>query len=207
MPRATDPASKVREIYLSLPDTKETPTWGSPHFRVGDKIFGGMGEHDDGKVSIGFKLEMEHADALVRSDPRFTRAKYVGHKGWVDMDVSAVDDWDEVKTLVGESYRLIAPKRSLAKLGAAPSAPTSRRAPAASKKAREKKAPATKKAPEQTEARANKARAKKAKAKQAPEKKAQAEKQAPKKTKTPANHKSAVARSRAKKPAGDNASR
>lgn len=90
MARTVDRASKVREIYLSLPDTKETPTWGSPHFRVGEKIFGGLGEHEDGSTSIGFKLEMEHADALVGSDPRFTRAKYVGHKGWVDVDVSAV---------------------------------------------------------------------------------------------------------------------
>ncbi|MEY4508766.1 MAG: hypothetical protein RLZZ450_888 [Pseudomonadota bacterium] len=111
MGRTTDRAGKVREIYLSLPDTKETPTWGSPHFRVGEKIFGGLGEHEDGSTSIGFKLEMEHADALVSSDPRFTRAKYVGHKGWVNMDVSDVSDWDEVRALVRESYRLIAPAK------------------------------------------------------------------------------------------------
>jgi nucleoid-associated protein YgaU len=111
---------------------------------------------------------MEHADALVSSDPRFGRAKYVGHKGWVDMDVSEVDDWEEVKTLVGESYRLIAPKRSLAKLGTAPSAPSSRAAVAA-KKAPAKKAPA-KKAP------AKKAAAKKAAAKKTPAKKAPAKK-------------------------------
>jgi predicted DNA-binding protein (MmcQ/YjbR family) len=142
---------------------------------VGDKIFGGMGEHDDGKVSIGFKLEMEHADALVSSDPRFTRAKYVGHKGWVDMDVSAVENWDEIKTLVGESYRLIAPKRSLAKLGAAPSASSSRRAPASPKKAAAKKAPVK-------EAAAKKVPAKKAPVKKAAEKEAPAKKSPVKET-------------------------
>ncbi len=31
----------MRKICLSLPDTKETLTWGEPHFRVGDKIFAG----------------------------------------------------------------------------------------------------------------------------------------------------------------------
>jgi len=168
MPRAADPASKIREIYLSLPDTKETPTWGSPHFRVGDKIFGGMGE-EDGKFSIGFKLEMEHADALVSSDPRFARAKYVGHKGWVNMDVSAVHDWDEVKTLVGESYRLIAPKRSLAKLGAAPQATTSPRVSATPSKPAAKKAPAKK--PPAKKAPAKKPPVKKGPAKKAPTKK------------------------------------
>ena len=40
---AADPLARVREICLALPDTKETLTWGSPYFRVGDKIFAGYG--------------------------------------------------------------------------------------------------------------------------------------------------------------------
>jgi predicted DNA-binding protein (MmcQ/YjbR family) len=113
----SDPVlEKVREICLSLPDTRETMTWGHPHFRVGEKIFAGYGE-EKGQRSLGFKLEMEHALAIVERDPRFTRAPYVGHKGWVSMDASGgVKDWNEVRALVLESYRLIAPKRSLAKL-------------------------------------------------------------------------------------------
>lgn len=111
--------SKMREICLELPDTKETLTWGSPHFRVGEKIFAGWGE-DKGKQSIGFKLEMDHADAMVMNDPRFTRAPYVGHKGWVSMDPTTVKDWNEVRDLVFESYRLIAPKRSLARVAGEP---------------------------------------------------------------------------------------
>ena len=106
--------TRMREICLALPDTTETLTWGKPHFRVKDKIFAGF--DTESKVpSIGFKLEMKHA-ASVLKDPRFTRAPYVGHKGWVDMNVSTVTDWDEIRELVAESYRLIAPKKSLAKL-------------------------------------------------------------------------------------------
>jgi predicted DNA-binding protein (MmcQ/YjbR family) len=111
----TSVLNKMREICLSLPDTKETPTWGKPHFRVRDKIFAGCGD-ENGKPVIGFKLEMAHAESAVR-DPRFWPAPYVGHKGWVSMDASAITDWDEVRTLLMESYRLIAPKGSLAKLG------------------------------------------------------------------------------------------
>lgn len=107
--------TKMREICLSLPDTKETLTWGQPHFRVGDKIFSGYGE-EKGKKVIGFKLEMDHAEAML-DDPRFWRAPYVGHKGWVSMDANQVRDWEEVRILVHESYRLIAPKKSLAKVG------------------------------------------------------------------------------------------
>ncbi len=49
-------------------------------------------------------------------DPRFHRATYVGHKGWVSMDAARIRSGKEVKLLVLESYRLIAPRRSLAKL-------------------------------------------------------------------------------------------
>jgi len=116
--------AKMKEICLSLPDTKLTMTWDKPHFRVGDKIFAGCGE-EKGKVVLGFKLEMEHAGDILR-DPRFERAPYVGHKGWVSMDATGIQDWEEVRMLVLESYRLIAPKKTVAKLEA--SAPPPRKA-------------------------------------------------------------------------------
>lgn len=119
---------KMRAICLALPDTKETPTWGEPHFRVGEKIFAGLGEKN-GVVTIGFKLELDHADAMVRR-PGFARAPYVGHKGWVSMDVTGPTDWDEARALIRESYRLIAPKRTVAKwLGEVREKPPSRRSP------------------------------------------------------------------------------
>lgn len=113
MPKA-DPLKNLRDICLSLPDTKETITWGKPHFRVGEKIFCGYGE-EKGVLVIGLKLDMEHAWDIVK-DPRFWRAPYVGHKGWVSMDTREIRDWDEVRSLILESYRLIAPKKSVAKL-------------------------------------------------------------------------------------------
>ena len=36
--------ARLRKICLALPDTKETLTWGEPHFRVGEKIFCGFGD-------------------------------------------------------------------------------------------------------------------------------------------------------------------
>ena len=111
----TDAAlAKIRKICLSLPDTKETMTWGKPHFRVGEKIFAGYGE-ENGKRVVGFKLEMAHASIAVQV-PGFSRAPYVGHKGWVSLETDSVKDWDEVREMILESYRLIAPKKSLAKL-------------------------------------------------------------------------------------------
>jgi predicted DNA-binding protein (MmcQ/YjbR family) len=132
MPRVDPILLKMREICLSLPDTKETLTWGQPHFRVGDKIFSGYGA-EKGKKVIGFKLEMDHADAMMQ-DPRFWRAPYVGHKGWVSMDATQVRHWDEVRLLIHESYRLIAPKKSVAKLAGRPPVPRAAQADATAKK-------------------------------------------------------------------------
>ncbi len=116
MPQKADPIlTLLKKICLGLPDTKLTMTWGKPHFRVGEKIFCGYGE-EDGRSTIGFKLGMEHSAARVARDARFTRAPYVGHRGWVSMDATRVKSWNEVRDLVLESYRLIAPRRSVAKL-------------------------------------------------------------------------------------------
>ena len=107
---------RMREICLALPDTKETPTWGKPHFRVGEKIFAGFGE-ENGRAVIGFKLTMPHAKAIIEN-PRFWPAPYVGHRGWVSMDTTGLEDWEQVRELVLESYRLIAPKRTVKLLDA-----------------------------------------------------------------------------------------
>lgn len=127
MPRSS-PLNEMRRICLALPEATETMTWGQPHFRVRGKIFAGFGDHG-GTFTLGFKLEREHADAAVQ-DPRFTRAPYVGAHGWISMDVKGVRDWAEVRALVRESYRLIAPKRLWAVAqgtGTAPNEATARR--------------------------------------------------------------------------------
>jgi len=105
---------KVSALCLALPDTKLTMTWGSPHFRVGEKIFCGFGA-EDGKQVMGVKLVMAHAKSIVK-DARFWPAPYVGKHGWVSMDVTRRKSWDEVAELIRESYELIAPKASRAKL-------------------------------------------------------------------------------------------
>ena len=113
-PGAEAALAKISALCLALPDTKLTMTWGSPHFRVADKIFCGFGS-EDGKQVIGVKLAMSHARALVKQ-ARFWPSPYVGKHGWVSMDVTQRKSWDEVAALIRESYQLIAPKASLAKL-------------------------------------------------------------------------------------------
>ncbi|HVP59422.1 MAG TPA: MmcQ/YjbR family DNA-binding protein [Myxococcaceae bacterium] len=139
----SSPLNEMRRICLTLPEATETMTWGQPHFRVRGKIFAGFGDQG-GSFTIGFKLEREHADAAVQ-DPRFARAPYVGAHGWISMEVKGVREWSEVRALVLESYRLIAPKRLWAivqgKATAAGKAPARRNAPARASTRRARKRP------------------------------------------------------------------
>lgn len=124
--------ARMRAICLSLPDTKETLTWGEPHFRVFDKIFAGCGTEKQ-RLSIGCKLKKEHQAAIVKR-PGFSIAPYVGRHGWISIDAAVFADWDEIEELIRISYRLIAPKKSLAKLDAV------RTQPAAARKKPQKRA-------------------------------------------------------------------
>lgn len=91
MRRADRVRSRLRRICLSLPGARETLTWGKPHFRVDDRIFGGEAS---GPV-IGFKLSREHAAPVVRR-PGLSGAPDVGRHGRVSMDASGPVDWSRV---------------------------------------------------------------------------------------------------------------
>jgi predicted DNA-binding protein (MmcQ/YjbR family) len=105
--------AKVRAICLGFEGAKETITWGSPHYRINDKIFCGIGD-EKGKLSIGFKLEMDHAHAVVQDD-RFWPSPYVGKHGWVSTEVTPRMNWRQIEGFVRESFGLIAPKARAAK--------------------------------------------------------------------------------------------
>jgi predicted DNA-binding protein (MmcQ/YjbR family) len=110
---------RFRQICLSLPETSEVfvETWGHPTFRVGpkDKMFASCSPPEAQRPALGMKVEKAHQAALVNTDKRYSVAAYVGKHGWINVDASGALDWDEVRELVTESYRLIAPRR-LAKL-------------------------------------------------------------------------------------------
>ena len=116
----TDEAvGRLRAICLALPEATEQETWGDPTFRVRGKIFA-MVKRGDGRVSAWCKAPLGAQGVLVGADPaRFFVPPYVGHRGWIGVRLDVGVDWDEVADLVAESYRLTAPKRLVARLGAA----------------------------------------------------------------------------------------
>jgi predicted DNA-binding protein (MmcQ/YjbR family) len=113
---------RVRKLCLALPEAFELETWDHPTFRVGSgrgKIF--CIAADDGS-SIRLKADPAEREALLAQGDPFYVPAYVGHKGWVGMELDrSRTDWTEVAELVATSYCLIAPKRLAERVTTPPS--------------------------------------------------------------------------------------
>lgn len=113
-----DVVDRLREICLALPEAEEKPFGGhtAPAFRIRDKMFVMLRE--DG-TELWLKGAPGAQEALIAESPDvYFRPPYVGPKGWVGIRLDADLDWDELAELVEDSYRLIAPKRLVARLDA-----------------------------------------------------------------------------------------
>ena len=102
----------VRQIALSLPETTEKPSYGTPGFRVKDKLFARIRE--EGDVLVVWTGDVAEKEALIAAEPDkfFTTPHYDGHPT-VLVRFAAVGV-DELEELLTESWRLRAPKRLLA---------------------------------------------------------------------------------------------
>ena len=99
----------VRRIALSLPATIEKPSYGTPGFRVKDKLFARIRE--EGDVLVVWCWDLGEKEALIASEPRkfFTTLHYDGHPT-VLVRFAAVDV-TEMRELLTESWRARAPKK------------------------------------------------------------------------------------------------
>jgi hypothetical protein len=99
----------VRRVALSLPATTEKPSYGTPGFRVKDKLFARIRE--EGDVLVVWVDGLEEKEALIASEPGafFTTPHYDGH-AMVLVRFSAVDV-DELTELLTDAWRLRAPAR------------------------------------------------------------------------------------------------
>ena len=97
-------------------------TWEHPTFRVGSgrgKMFCIAAE--DGS-SIRVKADPIEREALLEQGDPFYVPAYVGHKGWLGVQLDdAHVDWEEVAELIATSYCLIAPKRLAERVTTPPS--------------------------------------------------------------------------------------
>lgn len=114
--------TRVRQIALSLPEATERLSHGSPTFFVRDKKSFVMyldDHHGDGRLALWVGAPPGVQAQLVDEEPdRFFVPPYVGGRGWVGVRLDVAVDWDEIATIVEDSYRLVAPRRLLALLDA-----------------------------------------------------------------------------------------
>ncbi len=109
----------LRAICLAFPESVEDAAGvGSPAWKVRGKIFAMRHSlHDVARWSVWCKAAPGVQELLVGSAPeRFFRPPYVGGRGWVGAYLDVEVDWDELRDLVEESWRMTAPKRVVAAL-------------------------------------------------------------------------------------------
>ena len=114
----------VRRICLDLPEVTERPSHGSPTWFVrGKKTFVMFldDHHGDGRLAIWCAAPPGVQVQLVEQEPqRFFRPPYVGHRGWLGVELDVDPDWGEVAEICADAYRQVAPKTLVAALDARP---------------------------------------------------------------------------------------
>jgi hypothetical protein len=118
--RADQRRERIAKICLALPAVQRR-TGQHDKFSVRGRTVAYYldDHHGDGIKAITCKAPPGMRDAMVASDPElYFVPSYLGPKGWVSLRVDRpAIDWDEVAELVTDSYRLVAPKTLVARLG------------------------------------------------------------------------------------------
>lgn len=113
-PRGKRVLTTMREICLALPATSEELQFGQLVWRAGKKVFA-RAHCYDGVWRALFWVGI-HAQLLMTDNPRYTIPPYMGHNGWIAIDVSKALNKPELEAFALESYRHFALKSMLAKL-------------------------------------------------------------------------------------------
>ena len=114
--------ARVRGICLDLPEVTERLSHGSPTWFVrGKKTFVMFldDHHGDGRLAIWCAAPPGIQEQLVEQEPvRFFRPPYVGHRGWLGVNLDVDPDWGEMAEICADAYRQVAPKTLVAALEA-----------------------------------------------------------------------------------------
>jgi len=101
--------SDVRRIALALPETTERPSYGTPGFRVRDRLFARI--HQDGGILVLWCAHDLEKESLIESEPEifFTTRHYDGYP-LVLARMSAIGP-GELEALLAAAWYVRAPKR------------------------------------------------------------------------------------------------
>ena len=108
---------RVRSICSALPETSEKLSHGEPTFFVAKKVFVMFADnhHDDGRIAVWLPVPPGAQQSLIESSPTvYFRPPYVGHRGWVGIELARIDD-DDLTYHIQVAWELIAPQRLITK--------------------------------------------------------------------------------------------
>jgi len=116
--RVKNVLERVRKSCFAHEDVTEKQSWGTPTFRVRDKIFVMYTDnhHGDGMIALWCNAAPGAQEALVRSNPdAFFKPPYVGPKGWLGIRIDRGLEWPIVESLIADAYRVTAAKTARSK--------------------------------------------------------------------------------------------
>jgi hypothetical protein len=106
-------AERVRKTCLGLPEVTEKLSHGEPTFFVRKRVFAmcSINHHNDGHFAVVIPAAIGVQAALIEQSPKkFYRPPYVGHAGWVGVELPRVSD-KELAAHIQEAWKLIAPEK------------------------------------------------------------------------------------------------
>lgn len=104
---------RVRRLCLALPEAWEKLSHGEPTFFVRKRVFAmcSINHHNDGHIAVVVPAAIGVQAALIEAEPKkFYRPPYVGHAGWVGIELPRVRD-KELAQHLREAWKLIAPEK------------------------------------------------------------------------------------------------
>jgi hypothetical protein len=109
----------VRRLALALPETAERPSYGTPGFRVKDRLFARI--HQDGCSLVLWCASEEEKESLILSEPGvfFSTPHYEGHA--LVLARMATLDAARLAELLDDAWEVRAPARVRDARGAGPS--------------------------------------------------------------------------------------
>jgi predicted DNA-binding protein (MmcQ/YjbR family) len=113
-PRGKALLKTMRQICLPLPESSETLQFGYPVWQAGKKTFAWARCADHG-LSACFWVGVDQ-QGLLTADARYRVPAYMGHNGWIALDVTERCHPEEVRALALQSYRHFALQRMLRRL-------------------------------------------------------------------------------------------
>jgi predicted DNA-binding protein (MmcQ/YjbR family) len=114
---------RLAAIALALPDAYQEEAWVGERWRVRGRTFAHVLAVEPGRpaaysravgrdgphIVLTFRVDPEELEAIIRSGPRYFKARWGHDVGGVVLDDAI--DWDEVRELVTESYCRLAPQK------------------------------------------------------------------------------------------------